>query len=152
MSAADYSVEAKTIIAKAIENAIKHVAFTIEAEGVCEDEDKKTPEYWPLGSQADEQTCLLAIETFIKVTIYSMISLYCVWYPIIASLQDWRRGSEWKYFIKCLGQTEDKLYFEVRWSIPTRRKPIPRATASVYFTLWIRNQVDCPTNGTNISS
>ena len=69
MSEADYSVEAKTIIAKAIENAIKHVAVTIEAEAVGEDVDNKTPEYWPLGSQADEQTGLLAIETFIKVRV-----------------------------------------------------------------------------------
>ena len=37
-----------------------------------------------------------------------------------------------------LGQDEhqyDTRYrFRVRWSIPTRRKPVPRATASVYFT------------------
>ena len=24
--------------------------------------------------------------------------------------------------------------FRARWSIPTRRKPVPRSTASVYFT------------------
>lgn len=60
-------------------------------------------------------------------------------FPLI---QEWSRGNEWKYFIRYLAHTEeDKLHFEVRWSIPTRRKPIPRATASVYFTLWIHNQV-----------
>ena len=63
----DYSIQAKRIIATAIENAIKHVTSKVEDEVVIEDEDNKMADYWPLGSQANEQTGLLAIETFIKV-------------------------------------------------------------------------------------
>jgi len=59
---ADYSEQAKLIIATAIENAIKHITGKPEVIH----EDTKIGEYWPLGSQADEQTGLSAIETFIK--------------------------------------------------------------------------------------
>ncbi|KAF6019092.1 AKAP14 [Bugula neritina] len=50
----------------------------------------------------------------------------------------WKYENSWLYCIDYLGEQEqmyDMRYnFKVRWSIPTRRKPIPRATASVYFT------------------
>lgn len=137
MSVDDYWAEAKRIIAKAIENAVKHVAAGLE-ELEADDDNIKVADYWPLGNQADEHTGLSAIETFIKARV--RVPFYCV-YITTYCLQEWERGSEWKYFIKYLGKTDDKLHFEVRWSIPTRRKPIPRATASVYFTLWIHNQV-----------
>ena len=69
MSVNDYWVEAKRIIAKAIEDAVKHIAAGLEeAEAVDKDSDSiKVADYWPLGNQADEQTGLTAIETFIKV-------------------------------------------------------------------------------------
>ena len=63
----DYSIQAKQIIATAIENAIKHITDKVEDEVVIEDEGDKMADYWPLGSQANEQTGLLAIETFVKV-------------------------------------------------------------------------------------
>lgn len=73
MSSDDYSVEAKRIIAKAIENAIKHI--TSESAEIIEDEDKKKmADYWPLGSQMDEQTGAIAIETFIKARVIN----YCL--------------------------------------------------------------------------
>lgn len=54
-------------------------------------------------------------------------------------LQTWERDSSWLYCIDFLRE-EDHPYskryrYAVKWSVPTRRKPIPRATASVYFTL-----------------
>ena len=75
MSVGDYSAEAKHIIAKAIENAIKHFTVKLEGEVVGEDESNKMADYWPLGSQANEQTGLLAIEAFIKVpyAIYGVV-------------------------------------------------------------------------------
>ena len=52
--------------------------------------------------------------------------------------QTWDYEDSWLFCVDYLGQNEhqyDTRYrFRVRWSIPTRRKPIPRATASVYFT------------------
>ncbi|XP_067944275.1 A-kinase anchor protein 14-like [Watersipora subatra] len=50
----------------------------------------------------------------------------------------WKYEKSWLYCVDYLGEKEEKYdmryNFRVRWSIPTRRKPIPRATASVYFT------------------
>ncbi|XP_077972158.1 A-kinase anchor protein 14-like [Styela clava] len=51
----------------------------------------------------------------------------------------WKRDSAWLYCIDYMGDTEFdydiRHKYRVRWSIPTRRKPIPRATACVYFTI-----------------
>jgi len=53
-------------------------------------------------------------------------------------IKTWDYQGSWLYCIDYLGEDEhefDMRYrFRVRWSIPTRRKPIPRATACVYFT------------------
>ena len=53
-------------------------------------------------------------------------------------IKTWQYDVSWLYCIDFLGAEEfdfDTRYrFRVRWSIPTRRKPIPRATASVYFS------------------
>ena len=69
MSLDDYSEEARRIIAKAIENAIKHITSGLQGELDEDGDNKKMAEYWPLGSQADEQTGLLAIETFLKARV-----------------------------------------------------------------------------------
>lgn len=53
-------------------------------------------------------------------------------------IKTWEYDNSWLYCIDFLGEDThpyDKRYrFRVRWSIPTRRKPVPRATACVYFT------------------
>jgi len=53
-------------------------------------------------------------------------------------IKTWDYQDSWQYCIDYLGEDEhefDMRYrFRVRWSIPTRRKPIPRATACIYFT------------------
>lgn len=53
--------------------------------------------------------------------------------------QTWEFQGAWLYCVDFLREEEDeysKFYrYQVRWSIPTRRKPIPRATACVYFTI-----------------
>ncbi|CAL1542981.1 unnamed protein product [Lymnaea stagnalis] len=50
----------------------------------------------------------------------------------------WEFENSWLYCVDFLSEEDtefDKRYFyRLKWSIPTRRKPIPRATASVYFT------------------
>lgn len=54
-------------------------------------------------------------------------------------IKTWEFGECWLYCIDFIEKTEKEfttLYnFKVCWSMPTRRKPIPRFTASVYFTL-----------------
>lgn len=54
-------------------------------------------------------------------------------------IQTWERDKCWLYCIDFLREEEHpyswRYRYAVKWSIPTRRRPIPRATASVYFTL-----------------
>lgn len=53
-------------------------------------------------------------------------------------IKTWEYGDSWLYCVDYLGKDDHEFdvrhRYRVRWSIPTRRKPIPRATASVYFT------------------
>lgn len=53
-------------------------------------------------------------------------------------IKTWEFQDSWHYCVDYLGDDDHEFdvrhRFRVRWSIPTRRKPIPRATASVYFT------------------
>ena len=69
--------------------------------------------------------------------LYHIASFQIVLNPIFV-FQTWDYDGGWLYCIDFLGEDDyefDKRYrFRVRWSIPTRRKPIPRATACVYFT------------------
>ena len=59
-------------------------------------------------------------------------------------INKWEVSDRWKYCIDFLGQKEQKYKYRVVWSIPTRRKPVPRATASVYFTLVAVSEVRRP--------
>lgn len=56
-------------------------------------------------------------------------------------IKTWDYQDSWEYCVDYLGEEEhefDNRYrFRVRWSIPTRRKPIPRSTACVYFTFQV---------------
>lgn len=53
-------------------------------------------------------------------------------------IKTWEFGECWLYCIDFIEKNEKEfttLYnFKVCWSMPTRRKPIPRFTASVFFT------------------
>ena len=70
---------------------------------------------------------------------------YFAWYIYnikdIYSLQTWKYDNSWLYCIDYLGlddhEFDVRYRFKVRWSVPTRRKPIPRATACVYFTFQV---------------
>ncbi|XP_058965966.1 A-kinase anchor protein 14-like [Pocillopora verrucosa] len=54
-------------------------------------------------------------------------------------IQTWERDGSWLYCIDFLREEEHpyswRYRYAVKWSIPTRRRPIPRATASVYITI-----------------
>jgi len=60
-SSHEYLAEARRIIAVAIENAIKHFSSELAVED-------KVADYWPLGEELNEQTAVVAIEAFVKVT------------------------------------------------------------------------------------
>ncbi|PAA76846.1 hypothetical protein BOX15_Mlig014779g3 [Macrostomum lignano] len=52
--------------------------------------------------------------------------------------ETWEFDASWLFCIDYLGEDaaefDNRHRFRVRWSVPTRRKPVPRATACVYFT------------------
>ncbi|XP_066922258.1 A-kinase anchor protein 14-like [Clytia hemisphaerica] len=58
-------------------------------------------------------------------------------------IKTWDRKPNWLYCVDFLCQEHheysERYRYRVKWSIPTRRKPIPRATASVYFTFDVSN-------------
>ncbi|NXL41949.1 AKA14 protein, partial [Podilymbus podiceps] len=56
-------------------------------------------------------------------------------------ISTWDIPASWLHWSEFLREEELKYskryHYRVCWSIPTRRKPIPRATASVYFVIEI---------------
>ncbi|MGH0182089.1 UNVERIFIED_CONTAM: hypothetical protein FKN15_008347 [Acipenser sinensis] len=56
-------------------------------------------------------------------------------------ISTWEFHRSWLHCIDFLQEEElefsRQYHYRVRWSIPTRRKPIPRATACVYFIIEI---------------
>lgn len=53
-------------------------------------------------------------------------------------IRPWARNPEWLYCIDFVAKRElsysEEYTFRVRWSIPKPGQPIPKASASVYFT------------------
>ncbi|KAK6195240.1 hypothetical protein SNE40_000710 [Patella caerulea] len=53
-------------------------------------------------------------------------------------IETWAYQDSWLYCVDFLGKDshdfDHRYRFRVRWSVPTRRKPVPRSTACVYFT------------------
>ncbi|KAK9393563.1 A-kinase anchor protein 14 [Crotalus adamanteus] len=56
-------------------------------------------------------------------------------------MKTWELHESWLHWSNYLNNEElrysTRYYYRVRWSIPTCRKPIPRATACVYFAIEI---------------
>eukprot|EP00042_Codosiga_hollandica_P040013 m.339511 g.339511 ORF g.339511 m.339511 type:complete len:343 (-) comp55749_c0_seq3:240-1268(-) len=51
-------------------------------------------------------------------------------------MKTWVTSDLWKHCVNRLAQTNPQIFkFESIWSIPTRRRPIPSATASVFFSV-----------------
>lgn len=116
----DYATEAHKLVDKVIEDALRHFEPLRKDEN--EEENKIPSTLWPLSGEFTRNAGEKSIEEFIGT---------------------WRRGDNWKHCIDFLDHQEidggDKYRYRVTWSMPTRRKPIPRATASVYFTIFVPN-------------
>jgi len=60
---------------------------------------------------------------------------------ILEFIETWQFDESWLYHISMIEKEDlefDTRYrYRVLWSIPTRRTPIPRATAAVYFTVLV---------------
>ena len=64
-------------------------------------------------------------------------------------ISNWNRGAEWLYCIDFVEKTDETYStehtFRVRWSIPKPNRPIPKASASVYFTFKILKKMPAET-------
>jgi len=117
-----FARESRTIIDTAIEHAQKNIYMLEREERYEESEvvlDGAAPNIkWLTIEEFTISNGIKKIEDFIKT---------------------WERGSSWLHYTEFLNEdicTNSKRYrYKVQWSIPTRRNPIPRATASVYFTI-----------------
>eukprot|EP00037_Helgoeca_nana_P010638 m.93877 g.93877 ORF g.93877 m.93877 type:complete len:272 (-) comp20329_c0_seq1:385-1200(-) len=62
-----------------------------------------------------------------------------VWEQVETIVSDtcvsWQLSEGWKFCVKQVGQLESKYLIEAIFSIPTRRRPVPTATASVLFAV-----------------
>ncbi|XP_008167254.3 A-kinase anchor protein 14 isoform X3 [Chrysemys picta bellii] len=62
-------------------------------------------------------------------------------YSVVYVQQTWEFHESWLHWSDYLQEEELKYsrryHYRVRWSIPTCRKPIPRATACIYFIIEI---------------
>jgi len=118
-----FARESQSIIDQTIERAQKNIYMLEDYENGEEGEGV-------LKVDAAPNTKWLTIEEF---TIANGIK------KIEDFIKTWERGPSWLHYTEFLSEdicTNSKRYrYKVQWSIPTRRNPIPRATASVYFTI-----------------
>merc|ERR1712048_309813 len=68
---------------------------------------------------------------------------------IDAFISNWERKAEWLYCVDFV-QKRDETYFteyefRVRWSIPKPDRPIPKASASIYFSYKVLKKMPADT-------
>lgn len=127
MVAGDVEGEAETIVEVAIDSAV---------EDVKSEKRNNLKNIWIQNYENDlkdvEDIEWSACKDFTEEVGLTQIEKY---------ITTWVRDSAWLHCIDFIGKEEldydFKYNYRVRWSIPTRRKPIPRATACVYFTIQV---------------
>ncbi|VDI49991.1 A-kinase anchor protein 14 [Mytilus galloprovincialis] len=132
-----YADQAKKLVDDVIEASIKRLET-----GIALTEREKTFESIIQQSETSPENTFVRDENFVVENIkWLTIGDYSVAKAeekMHEYIKTWQYDVSWLYCIDFLGAEEydfDSRYrFRVRWSIPTRRKPIPRATASVYFS------------------
>lgn len=115
-----YAKFAAEFVNEIIDSAVERLFLADENEKQCVLEEAENID-WPIGANFTQEVGLKSVEDFIG---------------------RWQLHHSWKYCINYLGADGERHQYQVLWSIPTRRKPIPRATASVYFTLVLHQQVN----------
>jgi len=126
---------AKTMVDDVIANAFRRLETRMS-------EREKTCESLKTGQLSKENTFISRDENYeVKDISWLTIEEFSVEKAeekINEYIKTWEYENSWLYCVDFLGEETfpyDKRYrFRVRWSIPTRRKPVPRATACVYFT------------------
>ncbi|KAK7480481.1 hypothetical protein BaRGS_00028298 [Batillaria attramentaria] len=142
----DYAASAKAVVDNAVSGAMEMVEDVIASAfrrlETRMSEREKTCESLKTGRLSEEDTFISRDENFEMKDIGWMtiqdFSVEKAEQKIHEYIKTWEYEDSWLYCIDFLGEDlhpYDRRYrFRVRWSIPTRRKPVPRATASVYFT------------------
>ncbi|EDO43483.1 predicted protein [Nematostella vectensis] len=127
-----YESEAHQIVDEAIDNALKRLIGSdgIRVRGESAEPEEEKDDIDPDTGATIPNVKWMSAESFTVAGGLVKIEEF---------IKTWERDGSWLYCIDFLRE-EDHPYskryrYAVKWSIPTRRKPIPRATASVYFTL-----------------
>lgn len=127
-----YEDEAREIVDEAIENARRRIADYAGEDG----REAEAPD------QDDQPT--IDPETGYEIPNIKWMTADNFTVPgglekIEEFIQTWERDGSWLYCIDFLREEEHpyswRYRYAIKWSIPTRRRPIPRATASVYITI-----------------
>lgn len=132
----DYAQEAKKLVLEILQRSVLICEQGV-GEGVME---------WPTGENFTVELAREAIDSLVKVRnmrngTVKLVERHSIVSISMFSMQSWRVGESWKYCIDYLGQEDDLHCFAVKYSEPTRRKPVPKATASVYFYLLEHSKV-----------
>ncbi|XP_062521800.1 A-kinase anchor protein 14-like [Corticium candelabrum] len=153
-----YQAEAHDIISTVIENAIGRYEKVLEVERAAqngkdgdteESESRKGEKKAIDDAQSNLETSLQQVESvdgipnivwpcsqeFSKANGLEAIEKF---------IETWERDQSWKYCIDFLRQDCEKYHYRVMWSVPSRRKPIPRATGNVYFTIYVHPNSEQP--------
>ncbi|XP_033760000.1 A-kinase anchor protein 14-like [Pecten maximus] len=133
-----YADQAKHLVDEVIDHAIKRLETSLSLN-----DREKTFESIRISSEINSRQ-----STFVKDENYEVKNVK--WLTIDEFTEEkaeqkinefiktWQYEDSWQYCIDFLGEDphefDTRYRFRVRWSIPTRRKPIPRATACVYFS------------------
>lgn len=89
-----------------------------------------------VSSTINEESGIKVVDEIVKKWDINECWLYCI--DFMEKTDTTYQFRYYDYKLPFLNQFLVSLYFlifRVKWSIPTRRKPIPAATASVYFTI-----------------
>ncbi|XP_045200571.2 A-kinase anchor protein 14-like isoform X1 [Mercenaria mercenaria] len=135
-----YAEQAKKLVDDVIETAIKRLETNVSIMS----EKERTFESLKFSEMSRESTLIREDDYVIDNIVWLSIGDFTVQLAekkIDEFVQTWKYDNSWLYCIDYLGQDEHEFdirhRFRVRWSVPTRRKPIPRATACVYFTFQV---------------
>ncbi|XP_046339378.2 A-kinase anchor protein 14-like [Haliotis rufescens] len=132
----EYADQAKSMVNEVIQNALRRLETgDLEREKTS---DSLKSELLP----PSRETTLIREEDYevqnIKWLTIEEFSPDAAEKKINEFIETWEYENSWLYCVDFMGEDDHefdrRFQFRVRWSIPTRRKPIPRATASVYFT------------------
>ncbi|KAL3846821.1 hypothetical protein ACJMK2_017775 [Sinanodonta woodiana] len=135
-----YADQAKRLVDDVIEMAIKRLETNLSQMS----EKEKTFESLKMNEWSRESTLIKEEDYVVRNIAWLTIGDFTIekaQEKIDAFIKTWEYDSSWLYCIDFMGQDahqfDTRFRFRVRWSIPTRRKPIPRATACVYFTFQV---------------